>query len=118
MAVDDPRDASNETAITLPKSWRQQDSDFAGSASMMFSGATMLTRNRFMGWGALLLAVASLSNQKPMRTKESSTGGPLSAILFACATLVTSYIPMLIVNPAAQKTTSVPLSTETPATVA
>ncbi|KZO94714.1 hypothetical protein CALVIDRAFT_538822 [Calocera viscosa TUFC12733] len=111
MAVDDPRDASNETAVTLPKSWRQQDSDYAGGASMMFSGATMLTRNRFMGWGALLLAVASLSNQKPMRTKESQTGGPLSSILFALATIVTAYVPMLIVNPATQKATSVPLST-------
>jgi len=88
--------------MTLPKPWRSQTTDWFGGASMLFSGATMLTRNKYMGWGALLLALSSALNQKPMRTTESQTGGPLSSILFAVATLVTSYIPLFIINSQAQ----------------
>ncbi|KAF9777516.1 hypothetical protein BJ322DRAFT_1015625 [Thelephora terrestris] len=67
----DPRDASLETRVTFPKSWSREEHDALGSSNMMLSGLIIVTRNRYLAWPGLFLAISGAINQHPLRTKDS-----------------------------------------------
>jgi len=72
---------------------------------MLLSGAVMVTRNRYLAWPALLIALAGYVNTRPMRQKADGGQG-LSGIVFALAALFSSYLPYLFLPPDAGPTPS------------
>jgi len=103
----DPRDPSLEVPLSLPKSWKQ---DYEGMAalSMFLSGGVMISRNRYLAWPALLVAIAGYVSARPMRQKDGGQG--LSGILFALAAMFAAYLPLFFLPPLPpQSTAQVPL---------
>jgi len=96
-SANDPRDASLEVAYRLPKSWDKKPSDIAESMVMMLSGVAMFSRNYFIAWPTLILAVTSLVNRHPIRAKDS--GQAYSSVGFAFIALLVAYIPRFIIQP-------------------
>ncbi|KAF8635590.1 hypothetical protein AX15_000238 [Amanita polypyramis BW_CC] len=92
---DDPRDAALETRFTLPNTW-YRDGDSLGSSGVVMAGLIMVTRNRYLSWPAVILAVNSLINQHPLRSKDGQAGGWSN--IFMCATaLLAAYFPLFII---------------------
>ncbi|KAI9460685.1 hypothetical protein HD554DRAFT_2041599 [Boletus coccyginus] len=88
--LNDPRDSSRETRLTLPRSWKVESVDAMGSMGMFFAGMVMVTRNsslgilvhpsmhrvsndRYAAWPVLILAINGVMNQHPLRTKEGGS---------------------------------------------
>ncbi|KAI0672310.1 hypothetical protein C8Q78DRAFT_1077846 [Trametes maxima] len=98
---DDPRDPSAETSLTLPEKWQADSLDALSSSMMFVSGLIMVTRNRFLAWPALLLSVNTVINKHPLRTKEGAQGD-VSVIMLGVAALIASYLPLILIGPAAK----------------
>ncbi|TDL19457.1 hypothetical protein BD410DRAFT_792065 [Rickenella mellea] len=95
-SADDPRDASLETKLTMPKTWVMGGPDGLSALSMLFAGAVMVTRNRWLGWPATLLGISSFINQHPLRTKDG--GSSWTGLAMAGGSLATGYLPMFIIS--------------------
>ncbi|KAF8513558.1 hypothetical protein BU17DRAFT_53132 [Hysterangium stoloniferum] len=105
-AQSDPRDASLEAPLTLPKSWKK-DVEGLSAISMFVSGAVMVSRNRYLAWPALIVAIAGYVTSRPMRQKDGGQG--FSGIVFALAAMFTAYLPMFILPPIEHTGNQVPL---------
>ncbi|KIM92232.1 hypothetical protein PILCRDRAFT_810263 [Piloderma croceum F 1598] len=104
----DPRDASLESKLVFPHRWPRDYMDALSTSGMFLSGLIMVTRNRYMSWPALMLAINGLINQHPLREKESASS-PWATLMLAIASVLVSYSPLFIVSPT-QIPTSTPLS--------
>ncbi|KAH0831153.1 hypothetical protein J3R83DRAFT_13727, partial [Lanmaoa asiatica] len=91
--LNDPRDASRETRLTLPKSWKAESVDAMGSMGMFFAGMVMVTRNRYVAWPVLILAINGVMNQHPLRAKEGGST-PWATLMMALFGLVISHAPL------------------------
>ncbi|KAI8989128.1 hypothetical protein BD414DRAFT_382344, partial [Trametes punicea] len=103
---DDPRDPSAEAPLTLPEKWQTESVGawiriLLYERMMFVSGLIMVTRNRYLAWPSLLLSINSVINQHPLRTKEGGQSN-LSVILLGVAALLASYLPLVLVGPAAR----------------
>ncbi|KAH9947821.1 hypothetical protein B0H21DRAFT_736445 [Amylocystis lapponica] len=97
-AGDDPRDPAGEVPLTFPNTW--QDSSDGMPATVMFvCGLIMVSRNWYLAWPAILIALNSWFNQHPLRTKESSSS-PGGTLMMAVGALASSYLPMVLLGPA------------------
>jgi len=96
MSNNDPRNASLELPMKAPPNWTQTQETVASSA-MFLASAVMLTRNRYLAWACLLLALYGHFNRQPMRTKDG--GSTLGAVLFAIVALIASYLASMVVPP-------------------
>jgi len=74
---------------------------------MLFTGATMVTRNKAFAWFCVVLAVSAFCNQRPMRTKEG--GGALNSMLFAFSALLITYMNAFILPAVPPTQTQAPL---------
>ncbi|KAF8607349.1 hypothetical protein BDV93DRAFT_520219 [Ceratobasidium sp. AG-I] len=99
MASNDPRAPELEEPFRLPASYTES-MDAVTSFSMLMAGATLLSRNPYGAWLAVVVALSGFMNQHPMRTKEG--GQTWSALIFALGALVTVYMPRLVIQPVAQ----------------
>ncbi|KAF8489863.1 hypothetical protein JB92DRAFT_2755311 [Gautieria morchelliformis] len=54
--MSDPRDPSLEAPYSLPKSWGKETEGLA-AMSMFISGLVMVTRNKYLAWPAVLVAI-------------------------------------------------------------
>ena len=64
---------------------------------MFLAGMVLVTRNRFIAWPVLLLAVGGVFNQHPLRTKEGGNT-PWASLVMAFFALIVSHAPLLMVN--------------------
>ncbi|KII91738.1 hypothetical protein PLICRDRAFT_173546 [Plicaturopsis crispa FD-325 SS-3] len=94
----DPRDASLETKVTLPSTWFRESADGLATSGMFLGGLIMVTRNRYLAWPNLLLAINGLINQHPLRTKESGNS-PWLTLALAVTGLFASYFPFFTLTP-------------------
>ncbi|KAF8842818.1 hypothetical protein BDN67DRAFT_965230 [Paxillus ammoniavirescens] len=85
-----PRDSLRETRLTLPKSWQAESVDATGSLGMFFAGLVMVTRNRYLAWPVVILAINGVLNQHPLRAKEGG-GTPWATLTMALFALVISH---------------------------
>lgn len=104
-AGDDPRDASAETRVSFPETWKTDSLDGLSGSVLFISGLVMVTRNRYLAWPNLFLTLMSLFNQHPLRTKEG-TNSPSSGLMICISALVASYLPLLTVQPGRTGTTA------------
>ena len=111
--ADDPRDASKEVPISKPLQWEETSGpsfshssasisvdeivDLLSSFSILMSGASMITRNKYVDpiiiddrwapslmyprhphrqivWPALAIALTAYTSQRPIRMKEGGNG--------------------------------------------
>ncbi|KAF9224798.1 hypothetical protein BS17DRAFT_751704 [Gyrodon lividus] len=93
MSSNDPRDSSRETRLTLPKSWHAESVDAMGSLGVFFAGLVMVTRNRYVAWPVVILAINGVLNQHPLRAKEGG-GSPWATLTMALFALVISHAPL------------------------
>ncbi|KIJ63638.1 hypothetical protein HYDPIDRAFT_92191 [Hydnomerulius pinastri MD-312] len=91
--INDPRDASREIRLTLPKSWYAESVDALGSMGMFLAGMVMVTRNRYVAWPVVVLAINGIMNQHPLRAKEGGST-PWATLLMAVFALVISHAPL------------------------
>jgi len=103
----DPRDAGLEMPFKLPPGWSKSP-DGVASASLFLSSASLLTRNRFLAWLTLALALCAHFNRQPLRTQQGNAG-TLSAVLFALGALSICYFAGAFLPPEAIEYTSVPI---------
>ncbi|KAF8583445.1 hypothetical protein K439DRAFT_1348499 [Ramaria rubella] len=96
MSTSDPRDRTLEVPLTMPKAWGK-DAEGLSAISMLLSGGVMVTRNRYLAWPGILVAVAGYINGRPLRQKDGGQG--LSGILFAMAAMLSAYLPLLFLPP-------------------
>ncbi|KAF8511289.1 hypothetical protein JB92DRAFT_2935139 [Gautieria morchelliformis] len=94
--MSDPRDPSIEAPYSLPKSWGKETEGLA-AMSMFISGLVMVTRNRYLAWPAILVAITGYVGSRPLRQKDGGQG--LSGVVFALAATVSAYLPMLFLPP-------------------
>ncbi|KAI6014455.1 hypothetical protein PISMIDRAFT_672161 [Pisolithus microcarpus 441] len=93
MLTSDARDPSREVKLSPPRSWRVESTDAFGSIVMFIAGITMVTKNRYLVWPVLVLAISNALNQHPLRRKDggSSAWTNLAMAIFA---LIISHLPM------------------------
>jgi hypothetical protein len=97
-AKDDPRDASLETKVTLPKTWSTDgDNLSSGASSMFFAGLIMMTRNRFLAWPAIIFAINGFVNQHPLRSQDGNIAGGWNNILLSLTAFFAVYFPLFMV---------------------
>ncbi|CCL99073.1 uncharacterized protein FIBRA_01085 [Fibroporia radiculosa] len=96
--TDDPRDSSAEATVTFPATWQTDAPDGFNATIMFGTGLIMITRNRFLAWPSLLLALNGLINQHPLRTKEGGNS-PITTLIVAATALVTAYLPLIMIGP-------------------
>ncbi|KAH7931343.1 hypothetical protein BV22DRAFT_998542 [Leucogyrophana mollusca] len=89
----DPRDSSLETKLTLPKTWHAEAPDAMGSMGMFLAGMVLVTRNRYMAWPVLVLAIGGVTNAHPVRTKEGGST-PWATLAMAAFALIISHAPL------------------------
>jgi len=82
--------------------------DALSTSGMFMAGLIMVTRNRYLSWPSLILAINGLINQHPLREKESATS-PWATLLLAMTAVLVSYSPLFLVQPT-QLLMSTPLS--------
>ncbi|KAI6041530.1 hypothetical protein EDC04DRAFT_2565452 [Pisolithus marmoratus] len=93
MLGSDPRDPSREVNLTLPRSWRVESTDAFGSVGMFLAGIAMVTKNRYLVWPVLVLAISGVMNQRPLRYKDSGNS-PWTNLAMAIFALIISHLPM------------------------
>ncbi|EJD51833.1 hypothetical protein AURDEDRAFT_158678 [Auricularia subglabra TFB-10046 SS5] len=98
-AHDDPRDASLETRLSAPRSWIM-GSDAMSSLTMLVCGMVMVTRNRYLAWPAVIVSLAGVVNQQPLRTKDG--GSAWNSFFFSLSALLVTYMPMFLIAPSTQ----------------
>ncbi|CAK7223102.1 hypothetical protein SBRCBS47491_005087 [Sporothrix bragantina] len=76
----------------------KDNADVASSMSSVMPMAAMLTRNRFIGWGAVGFSVLSWLGESEEARTNSSTPGYFSVGMSLMA-LVVTYLPMLLPPP-------------------
>ncbi|KAH7882963.1 hypothetical protein F5I97DRAFT_1938861 [Phlebopus sp. FC_14] len=86
----DARDRSREVRLTLPRSWHVESGDALGSMGMFLAGMVMVTRNRYLAWPVVVLAINGVLNQHPLRTKDGG-GTPWATLAMALFALVVSH---------------------------
>ncbi|EGO01218.1 hypothetical protein SERLA73DRAFT_167343 [Serpula lacrymans var. lacrymans S7.3] len=91
----DPRDASLETKLTLPKTWYADANDSMGSMGMFLAGMVLVTRNRYLSWPVLLLAISGVTNQHPLRTKDGGNS-PWAILFMAILAVIMSHAPLFL----------------------
>ncbi|EPQ51888.1 hypothetical protein GLOTRDRAFT_140829 [Gloeophyllum trabeum ATCC 11539] len=96
--ADDPRDPSLERRLSFPRAWIADASDPSSASGMFLSGLVMVTKNRYLAWPNLLLAINSAINRHPLRTKDSANP-PFSSLMLAVFALFASYFPMFLISP-------------------
>ncbi|KAJ8597751.1 hypothetical protein M405DRAFT_694118, partial [Rhizopogon salebrosus TDB-379] len=62
-----PQDAARETKLSLPKMWH------AESVGTLCCSAYFLCATKYLAWPVALLALSSVMNQHPLRTKEGGS---------------------------------------------
>ncbi|KIM52012.1 hypothetical protein SCLCIDRAFT_1224108 [Scleroderma citrinum Foug A] len=87
------RDSSREVKLTLPRSWRVESIDPFGSVGMFLAGMVMVTKNRYLAWPVLVVAISGVMNQHPLRTKEGGNN-PWANLVMAVFALVMSHLSM------------------------
>ncbi|GLB39822.1 hypothetical protein LshimejAT787_0703320 [Lyophyllum shimeji] len=91
--VDDPRDPAQETKEILPYTWyRESTADTVNTMGMFLSGLIVVTRNRYLAWGALLFAISGMVNSHPIRSKDGISHG-WSTLLLCISAFFASYFP-------------------------
>ncbi|KZT43435.1 hypothetical protein SISSUDRAFT_1057827 [Sistotremastrum suecicum HHB10207 ss-3] len=95
--LDDPRDASLEVPLSPPRSWKTSEDSGTGGSAMFLSAAVMVTRNRYLAWPALFMALSNHFNQQPMRSKDNNN--TLISIMVSFFALLTSYLATFVVPP-------------------
>ncbi|KAF7978757.1 hypothetical protein HWV62_44782 [Athelia sp. TMB] len=104
----DPRDPTLQTKVTFPKTWPKSDVNDALSTSGMFlAGLVMVSKNRYMAWPTLFLAINGLINRHPLRTKENASS-PWSTLMLSVTALLVSYSQLFLAPVVAP--TAVPLA--------
>ncbi|KAL4071776.1 hypothetical protein J3A83DRAFT_4236213 [Scleroderma citrinum] len=94
MSSNDPvRDSSREVKLTLPRSWNVESTDPFGSVGMFLAGMVMLTKNRYLAWPVLIIAINGVINQHPFRAKDGANN-PWANLVMAVFALVMSHLPM------------------------
>ncbi|KAJ8597749.1 hypothetical protein M405DRAFT_779644 [Rhizopogon salebrosus TDB-379] len=73
MSADSPQDAAREMKLSLPKIWHAESVDAMGSMGMFLAGLVLVSRNQYLAWPVALLALSSVMNQHPLRTKEGGS---------------------------------------------
>ncbi|KAI6128173.1 hypothetical protein EDD16DRAFT_1549842 [Pisolithus croceorrhizus] len=73
MSSSDPRDSSREVNPTPPRSWRVESTDAFGSVGMFLAGMAMVTKNRYLVWPVLVLAISNFMSQHPLRHKDGAS---------------------------------------------
>jgi len=106
-AGDDPRDKSAEIALTFPETWKLDSPDGMPATVMFVCGLIMVSRNRYLAWPAILIAINGFINQHPLRTKEGSSS-PVGTLLMAVGALLSAYVPLVLLGPA-QRQVQTPL---------
>ncbi|GBE83436.1 hypothetical protein BKA93DRAFT_357189 [Sparassis latifolia] len=96
--ADDPRDSSAVSPLTFPDTWETDAPDGFSATVMFVCGLIMVTRNRYIAWPALMMALNTYFNRHPLRAKEGSSS-PLGALGMAGGALVSSYLPMFLIVP-------------------
>ncbi|QPH18818.1 hypothetical protein C2857_003918 [Epichloe festucae Fl1] len=89
--------------------------EFSSTISSTLPMAAMFTRNRYIGWAAVVFTVQNWLGESEDAKKKSSTPGILSVLMSAMALGVT-YMPIFL--PSANKGGSGGSGTEAPAPVA
>ncbi|KYK59931.1 uncharacterized protein DCS_01065 [Drechmeria coniospora] len=69
--------------------------DFASTLSSTMPMAAMFTRNRFVGWAAVIFSIQSWLGESEEAKKSSSTPGVFSVVMSVMALAVT-YMPLFL----------------------
>ncbi|KAF8062240.1 hypothetical protein FPV67DRAFT_262548 [Lyophyllum atratum] len=74
--AEDPRDSTLETKEILPYTWyKESTTDTLNTLGMFLSGLIVVTRNRYLAWGALVFALAGMLNSHPVRSRDGVSHG-------------------------------------------
>ncbi|KAJ8585351.1 hypothetical protein M405DRAFT_825253 [Rhizopogon salebrosus TDB-379] len=93
MSASSPQDAARETKLSLPNTWHAESADAMGSMGMFLAGLVLVSRNRYLAWPVALLALSSVMNQHPLRTKEGGST-PWATLMTAVLALIVSHAAM------------------------
>ncbi|KAL1640554.1 hypothetical protein SLS58_006749 [Diplodia intermedia] len=81
-----------------PNEKASSDPDFAGTMASTLPMAAIFTRNKMIGWTAVIFALQTWLAETPEQKKKASTPGYFS-VMMAFMSLLVSYMPLFLPPP-------------------
>ncbi|RAO73145.1 uncharacterized protein BHQ10_009157 [Talaromyces amestolkiae] len=79
----------------------KSDTDISGAMSTTLPMAAMFTRNRMIGWVAVIISIQSWLSESPEQSKNAATPSYMS-VFMSLMSLAVTYMPLFFPTPGAR----------------